>query len=446
MIRDEVLSTVKNEKIEVVRLWFTDVLGMLKGFSLRVEDLPRALDEGIGFDGSSVEGFVRIEESDLLAFPDTDTFALLPAEFGGVRTAVMICDILYPDSTHFESDPRFVLRNMLKQAKSKGFEHYYVGPELEYFYFQSDSQPVPLDAGGYFDILPMDKSAQARKETFIALRNFGIDLEVSHHEVAKSQHELDFRYNDALLMADTIQIAKVIVKEIARKYGLYASFMPKPIFGENGSGFHVHQSLFTNSQNAFYLQRAHLDKNDTYNLSDVAKYYIAGLLKHSEEITAITNQWVNSYKRLVPGYEAPAYISWGRKNRSALVRVPAFKPQHSNSCRAEYRAPDPACNQYLAFAVMLAAGLEGIQQKYPLSKPIELDIYTMHRDEREKQGITSLPDSLYSAVQKMENSKLVRKTLGDALFDKYIANKKAEWERYRVQVTDYELREYLPHL
>jgi len=440
MTRDEILSTVKNEKIEVVRLWFTDILGRLKGFSLRVEDLPRALDEGIGFDGSSVEGFVRIEESDLLAFPDTDTFILLPEEFGGVRTAVMICDILYPDGEHFESDPRFVLRNMLEQAKAQGFEHFYVGPELEYFYFPSEKEPIPLDSGGYFDILPLNKSAHARKETFITLRELGIELEVSHHEVAKSQHELDFRYDDALNIADTIQIAKVIVKEVARKNGLYASFIPKPIFGENGSGFHIHQSLFTDSENAFY------DKNDPYNLSDIAKHYIAGLLKHSEEITAITNQWVNSYKRLVPGYEAPAYISWGRKNRSALVRVPAFKPHRWKSCRVEYRAPDPACNQYLVFAVMLAAGLDGIQQKYPLTKPIELDIYTMHPDEREKHGIKSLPDSLFSAVQKMEHSELVRKTLGDTLFTKYIANKKAEWERYRVQVTDYELREYLPTL
>ena len=440
MLRDELLVEVKNSEIEVVRLWFTDVLGMLKGFSLRVEDLPRALDEGIGFDGSSVEGFVRIEESDLLLLPDLSTFTLLPAEFGGVRTAVMICDIVYPDGTAFESDPRFVLRNTLEHAKSFKFEHFYVGPELEYFYFPSESEPVPLDSGGYFDILPLDRAACARKQTFIALRRLGIDVEASHHEVAKSQHELDFRYTDALTMADRLQMTKLIVKEIARKNGLFASFMPKPIFGQNGSGLHIHQSLFSDSKNEFY------SPSDPYNLSETAKHYVAGLLKHSKEITAVTNQWVNSYKRLVPGYEAPTYISWGRRNRSALVRVPSFKPSHPLSCRVEYRAPDPACNPYLTFAVMLAAGLEGIQKKYPLREPIELDIYTMPQKERNERGIESLPDSLYAAVLEMERSELVKKTFGEKLFAKYVMNKHKEWERYRVQVTDYELREYLPTL
>ena len=440
MTRAEVITMVESHSIEIVRLWFTDILGRLKGFSLRVEDLPRALDEGIGFDGSSVEGFVRIEESDLLALPDPKTFVILPENFGGVRTASMICDILYPDGSPFESDPRYVLKKTLEKAKKLGYDHYYVGPELEFFYFPSDTEPRPLDAGGYFDILPLDNSVHARKETFKIMRELNIDVEVTHHEVAKSQHEIDFRYDDALKMADTVQLAKVIIKEIARKFGMFASFMPKPIFGENGSGLHTHQSLFTGSENAFY------DEKDKYNLSAVGKQYIAGLLAHSKEITAVTNQWVNSYKRLVPGYEAPAYISWGRKNRSALVRVPSFKPDHHNSCRVEYRAPDPAANIYLTFSVMLAAGLKGIEEKYKIPEPIEIDIFMMSNAERQEMGIESLPDSLYSAVIQMEEGKIVRETFGDELFKKYIANKKAEWERYRVQVTDYELREYLPTL
>ena len=440
MTRAEVIAMTESHSIEIVRLWFTDVLGRLKGFSLRVEDLPRALDEGIGFDGSSVEGFVRIEESDLLAMPDPKTFVILPEDFGGVQTASMICDILYPDGSPFESDPRYVLKKTLEKAKKMGYDHYYVGPELEFFYFPSESEPQPLDAGGYFDILPLDKSVHARKETFKTLRDLKVDVEVTHHEVAKGQHELDFRYDDALKMADTVQLAKVIIKEIARKHGIFASFMPKPVFGENGSGLHTHQSLFSGDENAFY------DAKDEYNISDNGKHYIAGLLKHSEEITAVTNQWVNSYKRLVPGYEAPAYISWGRKNRSALVRVPSFKPAHFRSCRVEYRAPDPAANIYLTFSVMLAAGLQGIEKKYKIPKSIELDIYTMSPAEREKHGIESLPDSLYAAVLKMEKSELVKDTFGEKLFEKYIANKKAEWDRYRVQVTDYELREYLPTL
>ncbi len=440
MNRDAVIASVRNEGIEIIRLWFTDILGRLKGFSLRVEDLPRALDEGIGFDGSSVEGFVRIEESDLLARPDPQTFMVLPEQFGGVRTAVMICDILHPDGSPFKSDPRYVLRQALEQAKKEGFTNYYVGPELEYFYFPGEIVPEPLDSVGYFDVLPIDKAAFARKETFMLLRELGIDVEVSHHEVAKSQHELDFRYDNALTIADKLQLAKVVIKEVARKHGLFASFMPKPIFGQNGSGLHVHQSLFAEGGNAFYSE------TDPYNLSDVGKRFIAGLLRHAKEITGITNQWVNSYKRLVPGYEAPAYISWGRRNRSALVRVPAFKPYHSESCRIEYRAPDPACNPYLCFAAMLLAGLEGIKKGYDLPDPVEIDIYELSQRERDERGIESLPDSLYAAVLEMEKSELCRRILGEELFPKYIANKRAEWERYRVQVTDYELREYLPTL
>ena len=436
---EEILRTIRDRKIEVVRFWFTDVLGRLKGFNISVGELERGLSEGIMFDGSSVEGFVRIEESDLVAFPDPTTFRVLPEGVGSVPTAILICDIKYPDGRPFESDPRGVLRRNLEKARAMGYE-YYVGPELEFFYFPSESDPTPLDRGGYFDIMPLNQASAARKDAVLALMSMGFRVEASHHEVAHSQHEIDFRYSDALSMADLLQVAKVIIKEKARAHGLFASFMPKPVFGINGSGMHVHQSLFSGGENAFYSD------SDPYNLSDVAKGFIAGLLAHAREITAVTNQWINSYKRLVVGYEAPVYICWGRKNRSALVRVPAFKKGRASSCRAEYRAPDPACNPYLAFSVMLAAGLAGIKNKYPLPEPVEEDIYRLPDEVKREYGIDALPDSLYSAIEVMEKSEVVREALGPELFAKYLANKREEWERYRIQVTDYEIREYLPNL
>jgi glutamine synthetase len=436
---EEILRTIRDRKIEVVRFWFTDVLGRLKGFNISVGELERGLSEGIMFDGSSVEGFVRIEESDLVAFPDPTTFRVLPEGVGSVPTAILICDIKYPDGRPFESDPRGVLRRNLEKARAIGYE-YYVGPELEFFYFPSESDPTPLDRGGYFDIMPLNQASAARKDAVLALMSMGFRVEASHHEVAHSQHEIDFRYSDALSMADLLQVAKVIIKEKARAHGLFASFMPKPVFGINGSGMHVHQSLFSGGENAFYSD------SDPYNLSDVAKGFIAGLLAHAREITAVTNQWINSYKRLVVGYEAPVYICWGRKNRSALVRVPAFKKGRASSCRAEYRAPDPACNPYLAFSVMLAAGLAGIKNKYPLPEPVEEDIYRLPDEVKREYGIDALPDSLYSAIEVMEKSGVVREALGPELFAKYLANKREEWERYRIQVTDYEIREYLPNL
>jgi len=436
---EEILRTIRDRKIEVVRFWLTDVLGRLKGFNISVGELERGLSEGIMFDGSSVEGFVRIEESDLVAFPDPTTFRVLPEGVGSVPTAILICDIKYPDGRPFESDPRGVLRRNLEKARAMGYE-YYVGPELEFFYFPSESDPTPLDRGGYFDIMPLNQASAARKDAVLALMSMGFRVEASHHEVAHSQHEIDFRYSDALSMADLLQVAKVIIKEKARAHGLFASFMPKPVFGINGSGMHVHQSLFSGGENAFYSD------SDPYNLSDVAKGFIAGLLAHAREITAVTNQWINSYKRLVVGYEAPVYICWGRKNRSALVRVPAFKKGRASSCRAEYRAPDPACNPYLAFSVVPAAGLAGIKNKYPLPEPVEEDIYRLPDEVKREYGIDALPDSLYSAIEVMEKSEVVREALGPELFAKYLANKREEWERYRIQVTDYEIREYLPNL
>ncbi len=439
MDRQEIWERIQDAGVQVVRLWFTDILGRIKGFNLNLSELDRALEEGIGFDGSSVEGFVRIEESDLIAKPDPDTLVIFPDDLGGVPSAVFMCDIQYPDGRPYESDPRYVLRRNLEKAHQMGFE-YYTGPELEYFYFPSDQEAKPLDAGGYFDVFPMDRATLARKEALLTLNQMGITVEASHHEVAYSQHELDFRYQPALRMADYLQIARAVVKEKARKYGLYATFMPKPVQGINGSGLHVHQSLFRGKENAFYSETG------AYNLSEVAAGFIAGLLRHAREITAVTNQWVNSYKRLVVGYEAPVYITWGRRNRSALVRVPAFKPHKSQSCRIEYRAPDPATNPYLAFAVMLAAGLKGVEERYPLPDPVEEDIFAMPEEVKARYGIDALPDSLYAAIQVMAESTLVRETLGDELFEKYLRNKKTEWERYRVAVTDYELKTYLPTL
>ncbi|MFB0527022.1 MAG: glutamine synthetase family protein, partial [bacterium] len=332
-----------------------------------------------------------------------------------------------------------VLKKNLEKAKKMGYT-YHVGPELEYFYFKSEKGTEVLDAGGYFDLLPLDMAHDLRRETVLYLERMGIPVEYSHHEVAPSQHEIDLRFADALTMADNVQTYKVIVKEVALRRGVYATFMPKPLFGQNGSGMHTHQSLFKGSKNALF------DARDKYHLSKEGKAFIAGLLFHSQEITSICNQWVNSYKRLVPGYEAPVYICWGQRNRSALVRVPMYKPGEEMSTRAELRSPDPACNPYLGFAVMLAAGLEGIEKGYALPEPIEKDIFLLSDEEKETQGIKVLPGSLIEAIQITEKSQLVKKTLGEHIFNKFIDNKKIEWDRYRTQVTDYELQKYLPIL
>jgi glutamine synthetase len=376
----------------------------------------------------------------MVAMPDPDTFQLLPwrpREHSAV--ARMFCDILEPDGTPYKGDPRRVLKDTLKRASEKGYT-FYVGPELEYFYFKNDTGTEVLDKGGYFDLIPSDVATDMRRETVLTLEQMGIKVEYSHHEVAPSQHEIDMQYTDALTMADNVMTYRLVVKEIALKHGVYATFMPKPIFGENGSGMHTHQSLFAGDKNAFFAA------DDEYHLSHVGKGYIAGLLHHAPEITLITNQWANSYKRLVPGYEAPVYISWARRNRSDLIRVPQYKPGREKATRVEYRSPDPACNPYLAFAVMLSAGLEGIEKGYELRDPVEENVYEMTTEEREKRGIGTLPESLYEAIQIAESSELVKKTLGDHVFEKLIENKKIEWERYRIQITGYELEEYLPVL
>ena len=440
MMREHILKRVKDNHVKFIKLWFTDVQGVLKSFSITDEELENALTEGMGFDGSSIEGFSRIEESDVIALPDPSTFQMLPWRPSENGVARMFCDIMTPDGKHFEGDPRWILKKNLMKAKELGYT-FCVGPELEYFYFKNyKGQPEVLDYGGYFDLTNLDFASDLRRETILYLEAMGIGVEYSHHEVAPSQHEIDLRYQDALTMADNAMTYRVVVKEIAIKNGVYATFMPKPIFGVNGSGMHTHQSLFKGDKNAFF------DVNDSYCLSADGKSYIAGLLKHCKEFVAITNQWVNSYKRLVPGFEAPVYISWARKNRSTLVRVPFYKPGKEKATRVELRCPDPACNPYLAFSVMLAAGLEGIKNKYPLPDPIEENIFEMNLKKREAAGIETLPDNLYIAVKNLENSELMRQTLGDHIFNKFIENKKIEWDRYRAFVTNYEIENYLPIL
>lgn len=435
-----VLKMVKERNVRFIRLWFTDILGFLKSFAITPSELEGALNEGMGFDGSSIEGFARIDESDMMAMPDPNTFALLPWRPKETPVARMFCDILEPDGTPYKGDPRWVLKRNLKKAADMGFT-YYVGPELEYFYFKSsEGNPEVLDKGGYFDLTPLDAASDLRRDTVLTLEEMGIGVEYSHHEVAPSQHEIDLRYTDALTMADNAMTYRLVVKEIALKHGVYATFMPKPIFGENGSGMHTHQSLFKGDKNAIF------DPNDKYHLSDVGKSYLAGLLSHSPEITLITNQWVNSYKRLVPGYEAPVYISWACRNRSDLIRVPMYKPGKEKATRIEFRSPDPACNPYLAFAVMLSAGLEGIEKKYEIPAPVEENVYKMNEAERAKKGILELPGSLIEAIQLTENSKVVRRALGDHVFNHFIDNKRIEWEQYRTQVTSFELKKYLPVL
>ncbi|MBF0450227.1 MAG: glutamine synthetase [Candidatus Magnetomorum sp.] len=435
--KEDVLRIVKDKNVSFIQFWFTDVLGLLKSFAITPSELQNGLEEGMGFDGSSIEGFARIHESDMVAMPDPKTFQFLPWRPDERPVARMFCDILNPDGTPYEGDPRYTFKKLLNAIAKKGYT-YYIGPELEYFYFKDSSEPKGIDRGGYFDSRPLDMAADLRRETIFALQDCGIQVEYSHHEVAPSQHEIDLRYDTGLSMADKTMTYRLVVKEVARKFGYYATFMPKPIFGENGSGMHVHQSLFEGKKNLFF------DGSDKYNLSTLGKSYIAGLMKHAREIIAVTNQWVNSYKRLVPGYEAPVYISWARRNRSAMIRVPMYKPGKELATRMEFRAPDPSCNPYLAFSVMLAAGLKGVEEGYDLPDPIEDDIFEMTDAEKKERGIETLPGNLYEAIQEIEQSELVRGALGDHIFNKFIENKKIEWDKYRTHVSKYEIDKYLP--
>ena len=437
--KEYVLRECADKGVEFIRLWFTDLLGMLKSFSITVEQLEEALDEGMGFDGSSITGYQDIQESDMIAMPDPSTFTLLPWRPTDKSVAKMFCDVLTPDGAPYAGDPRYILKRAMKKAADLGFT-FYVGPELEYFYFKDKNGTETLDEGGYFDLTPLDVATSMRRDTILVLKEMGIPVEYSHHEVSPSQHEIDLRYADALTMADSAMTYRLVVKEIAFQHGVYATFMPKPIFGINGSGMHTHQSLFKGSKNAFF------DGNDPTHLSTVGKSYIAGLLTHAKEMSSILAQWVNSYKRLVPGFEAPVYIAWSQQNRSALVRVPLYKPGKELATRAELRCPDPACNPYLAFAVMLAAGLKGIEEGYELSPEMKENLFELTEDERKAKGIETLPGSLGEAIAATEKSALMRETLGDHAFERFIWNKKKEWDDFRVQVTSYELQKLLPIL
>lgn len=436
--KDYVLKTLEERNIRFVRFWFTDVLGFLKSFAVTDTEVETAFEEGMGFDGSSIDGFARIQESDMVAFPDASTFQILPwsPQEGGV--ARMFCDVKNPDGTPFDGDPRYILKRMLDKAASMGFTMY-VGPELEFFYFADSEGTEVLDKGGYFDLTPLDVASDLRRDTVLALEKLGIPVEYSHHEVAPSQHEIDLRYCDALTMADNVMTYRLTVKEIAYANGVYATFMPKPIQGENGSGMHTHQSLFDENGNAFF------DANDPqgYNLSTIAKHYIAGLLKYAPEFCAVTNQFVNSYKRLVPGYEAPVYVTWARRNRSAMVRVPMYKPGKENATRIELRSPDPAANPYLAFAVMLGAGLKGIEEELELPAEATNNIFHMTEEELAAAGIKMLPENLGEAIRLFEHSETMHEILGDHVHRFFVENKKAEWDAYKAYVTTWELDKYL---
>jgi glutamine synthetase len=437
---EDVISVVEERQIRFVRLWFTDILGQLKAFSINSSELRDAFEAGMGFDGSSITGFNAIEESDMIALPDAATFAELPWRPDEAGVARMFCDIITPERTPYEGDPRHVLKRALARAKEMGFDHFFVGPELEYFYFRDSKSTEVLDEGGYFDLTTLDAGSDLRRETVLALEKLGIHTEYTHHEAGPSQHEIDMRYADALKMADDCMTYRITVKEYALKYGLHATFMPKPLMNVNGSGMHTHQSLFTGERNAFY------DPDDPYFLSDIGKAFIAGQLRHAREISSIFAQWVNSYKRLVPGYEAPVYVAWSRRNRSALVRVPLYHPGKERATRMELRCPDPACNPYLTFAVLLQAGLEGIEHGYELPDPMEKNLYHLSPDERRRLGIEQLPETLGEAIELTAESELALRTLGEHMFNRYIEIKRQEWDDYRVQVTPWELERYLPVL
>jgi len=445
-----VLRTLEERQIRFVRLWFTDVLGTLKSVAVAPAELDGAFEEGIGFDGSAIEGFSRASESDMLARPDPTTFQILPESEGDIAdSARMFCDIQMPDGSPSWADPRYVLRRTLSKAADSGFT-FYTHPEIEFFLLKDlpndGSEPKPLDNGGYFDMTSHDTAHNFRREAVAALESLGISVEFSHHEVAPGQQEIDLRYADALSMADNIMTFRHVIKEVALAHGAHATFMPKPFRHQPGSGMHTHLSLFEGDRNAFH------DPTDELFLSKTARSFIAGLLHHAAEITAVTNQWVNSYKRLF-GYasrgqlvEAPTYICWGHANRSALVRVPMYKPGKANSTRVEVRSLDSAANPYLAFAVLLAAGMKGIEQGYELPPGAEDDVWSLTDSERRALGYAELPNNLSEALKIMENSELVAETLGEHVFDFFLRNKREEWIEYRAEVSPFELRRYLPSL
>lgn len=436
--KEEILAIAQEENVRYIRLQFTDLFGTIKNVEIPVSQLPKALDNKLMFDGSSIEGFVRIEESDMYLRPDLDTWLIYPWEGERGKIAALICDVYTPDGQPFAGDPRGILKRVLKEMEEMGFTAMNVGPEPEFFLFKTDGNGHPTlelnDNGGYFDLAPTDLGENCRREIVVTLEEMGFEIEASHHEVAPGQHEIDFKYANAVQAADQIQIFKLVVKNIARKHGLHATFMPKPLFGMNGSGMHCHQSLAKGDQNCF------ADPNDELGLSDIAKHYLAGILKHARAFAAITNPTVNSYKRLVPGYEAPCYIAWSAKNRSPLVRVPA---SGGASTRIELRCPDPSANPYLALAVMLASGLDGIRHKLPLVPPVNQNIYTMDDKTKAELGIISLPSSLKEALDEMVKDEVVTKVLGEHALERYLEAKQIEWDQFRTMVHPWEREQYL---
>lgn len=440
--KESALKAMNEHNVHFVRFLFTDVLGNLKAFELTLDQIDTAFDEGMGFDGSSIQGFARIEESDMVAYPDPSTLTILPGLANGKKAASMFCNVVNPDGTPYAGDPRQALKRVLKKAQDMGYT-FNIGPELEYFYFEDGKHPTPIENGGYFDMTPMNKATDIRRATVLALQEAGITVEYSHHECGNSQHEIDLRYSDALHMADTVMMYRLIVKDVANAHGAYASFMPKPLQNEAGNGMHVNQSLFDEDGNNIFFDK---DDEKGYFLSSFAQHYMAGLLKYAPEFCAVTNQYVNSYKRLVTGYEAPVYITWARRNRSALVRIPLYKPGKGKATRIEMRNPDPACNPYLVFAVMLAAGLKGVEEKLELPKEVSDDVFTYSEAQLQEAGIQTLPSDLSRAVDNFEASELMRETLGDHIHEYFIKNKRAEWAEYRSSVTQWEIKRYLPML
>jgi glutamine synthetase len=429
---EDVVALCAERDVRFVRLWFTDVLGQLKSFSVGRDELPHAFAAGAGFDGSSITGFNAIEESDMVAQPDPATFALLPWVEEGQAVARMICDVRTPEGRPYEGDPRHVLRRALERAARMGFDSFEVAPELEYFLFRDQKGTEVLDEGGYFDLTTLDAGSDVRRETVIALEQLGIPVQTSHHEVGPSQHEVDLKTAGALKAADDVMTYRITVKEYAARYGWHATFMPKPLGDENGSGMHTHLSLSRDGANAF------TDDDDPYGLSAVGRAFVAGQLAHAGELASLFAQWVNSYKRLVPGFEAPVYVAWSRRNRSALARVVT-----NGATRMELRCPDPACNPYLVFAVLLHAGLEGIERGYELPEPMERNLYHLAPEERRRLGIEQLPETLGAAIERTASSELVLRALGEHMFDRFVEIKRQEWEDYRVQVTRWELERYL---
>jgi len=437
--RDYVLRTVEERGIRLVRLWFTDVLGNLKSFAISPAEMENALNDGMSFDGSSIDGYGRVQEADVLALPDPNTFEVLPWVESKSAEARVFCDIAQLDGTPFEGDPRQVLRRNLDAARRQGFV-FYVAPDIEYFYFapgEHGGRPVPLDHGGFFDLTTTDITSSLRKETIRTLETMSIPVEYSFHEDSPSQHEIDLRHTDALTMADSVMTFRFVVKEIAAMRNVHATFMPKPLESVQGSGMHLHLSLFKGDTNAFHSE------DDPYNLSDTAKSFMAGLLRHAGEIAAVTNQTVNSYKRLVPGFEAPVHVSWARNNRSGLIRVPVPKRGNEHATRIELRSPDPACNPYLAFSVILAAGLRGIEQGYELPMESDANLFEMGDAALTKLGIEQLPQSLNDALRTMESSTLVAEALGEHIFEWFLRNKRAEWRTYKTHVSQFEVDTYL---